>query len=100
MKEAFEFYCEGGCRGYTIVQLDTEIDANIIMKCPSCGHEHMRKMRGGKITGDRHDRAHHSDIVHLIEPTKAAFSKQPRLAELQKRKGLLAEVWGRVGGGP
>ena len=102
MKEPFEFYCEGGCRGYTILHLDIEIDECIIFKCPgpNCGHEHYRRMEKGQITTKRHSTMKDDNRVHLIEPTKAAFSKEARLGKLQKEKGFIGNLWGRMGGGP
>ena len=77
-KILWEFHCEGGCSGYTLIPIDEEIDADIIFVCPSCKHEHFRRMKGGKITGDRHSTYTDTSKVHRIEPTLAAFSTTPR----------------------
>lgn len=94
-KDPFEFYCSGGCRGYTIVHLDTDIDEDIIFQCPNCTHEHMRRMKGGKVTEARHNTTREDSRVHLLEVSKAAFSKEPRLGKLQEAKGFLGNLWGR-----
>src|SRR6266446_9889216 len=93
-REMFEFYCSGGCMGYTMFPIDISIDASIIMVCPNCKHEHYRKMRNGKITEDRHGITKDDQFVHRIEPTLAAFSKTQRMKE---EKGFLGGLWDRVG---
>jgi len=93
-REMFEFYCSGGCMGYTMFPIDVSIDASIIMVCPNCKHEHYRKMRNGKITEDRHGITKDDQFVHRIEPTLAAFSKTPRM---NKEKGFIGGLWDRVG---
>ena len=77
MKTTMEFYCSGGCKGYWIVRLRTDVDGNYIIVCPGCGHEHFRKIMGGVITGDRHSGS--VQITDRIVGTKSAFSKTPVL---------------------
>lgn len=93
----YEFYCSGGCLGYTLVPLDPEIDEDIIMVCPNCQHEHMRRMKGGQVTDLRHSTTRDDDRVHRIEPTKSAFSQKERLGALQKAKAFVGDLWGRNG---
>jgi len=91
----FEFLCSGGCGGYILIPLDDEIDADVIVVCPKCKHTHARRMRGGKITEGRHQTFHDNEIVHMIEPTMAAYSEKSRLRE----ETVLGSLWARVGGG-
>lgn len=88
-REYFEFHCSGGCSGYTMVPIDPEIDADIIFICPKCKHAHYRRMKGGKITEIRHAIEHESSLVHQIEPTLAAWSKERRKTMFQAMKELL-----------
>lgn len=88
-REMFEFYCSGGCRGYTMVPIDPEIDADIIFICPSCKHAHTRRMKGGKITEIRHSIEHDTPTVHQIEPTLAAYSPTSRKTMFQALKEIL-----------
>lgn len=90
----YEFFCEGGCKGWVIVQLDPEEVRNIIMVCPSCKHEHFRELKNGEITGVRHGSLRESSVVHKLEPPLAAFSKTQRLGHLEK-KGIIGQAWSR-----
>ena len=100
MREEFEFYCSGGCKGYTTFPIDVSIDANVILVCPNCKHEHFRKMKDGKITEDRHGVQKDDQFVHRIEPTMAAFSWTKQLKEHEKEdpKGHLSSLWNRMKG--
>lgn len=95
--DLYEFHCEGGCRGYILVPIDVDEQRDVIVKCPSCGHEHMRTMKDGQITGKRHSTSKDTETVHLIEPTMSAFSKEPRLKAMES-KGLLGDLWSRFAG--
>lgn len=76
MKATMEFYCSGGCRGYFVVRLRTEIDGNYTIVCPGCGHEHFRKIKGGIITNDRHQQFDKGYTERIVTP-KSAFNKEP-----------------------
>lgn len=78
MKATMEFYCQNGCRGYFLVRLRTDIDGNYTIVCPSCGHEHFRKIKGGVITGDRHNQFTKGYTERIVVP-KSAFSVEPVL---------------------
>jgi hypothetical protein len=96
-REMFEFYCEGGCKGFTVVPVDIEFDCDVIMVCPSCKHEHYRTVKDGKITSLRHATTKDDSKVHRLEPTLAAFSKTKQLKEQTKDdpKGFLSGLWDR-----
>lgn len=98
-RELFEFYCEGGCHGYTTIPIDVEFDCHIIMVCPGCKHEHFRAVKDGKITGDRHSTMKDDSKVHRLEPTLAAFSKTKQLKESEPAKndskGFISSLWDR-----
>lgn len=92
MKETFEFYCEGGCRGYTMVPLDPDEDRNIIFVCPKCKHEHYRRMKNGTISSDRHAFQKDNETVHKIEPLMSAYSEK-------QRKGFMDKLMESLGRG-
>lgn len=52
--ERQELHCHG-CNRYVQFDLNFEFDGNHVLLCPSCGHEHCRVVKDGKITGDRWD---------------------------------------------
>jgi len=95
--QPFEFFCSGNCRGYSVVQLDPEVEMDVIFKCPGCGHDHYRKQRGGKITEDRHSCTRDTETVHLVELPSAAFSKEPLLVKKKKELPYLGGVLSRIG---
>lgn len=105
MKELFEFYCSGGCRGYFRTKIRTSIDGDYVIVCPSCGHEHQRQISKGQISGDRH-----SNKAERILVPKSAFSKDPVMEHPKSgdegydsavRVGLTTKrwlLWGRFSG--
>lgn len=46
----FTCYCK---KKYIYVYLNTGVDGNYTIVCPTCGHEHHRTIKGGFITEDR-----------------------------------------------
>jgi hypothetical protein len=100
MRDLFEFYCSknnGGCGGFVTVPLDIDEERDIIMVCPNCKHEHYRGIRAGEITERRHGHTQDTSTVHRLEPTAAAYSREPRLKNLEAR-GPLGNLWARFGG--
>jgi hypothetical protein len=112
-KEPFEFYCND-CHGWFIVHLNTSIRGNFIIVCPNCEHEHPRTIEDGQMLErvDSNNRftdfdnnrynsktrvviRNHTKHKHdRIIPLKSAYSKKPRLHQLEKvRGGFLAESW-------
>lgn len=43
-----EFYC-GECKGYFVVRLNIELNHEVEIACPNCGHEHRRCIVDGLI---------------------------------------------------
>lgn len=41
------------CSKNFVALLDWSLDGNHVVECPHCGHEHLRKIKGGKVTGER-----------------------------------------------
>ena len=54
MIEKQELHCHN-CNKYVQFEIDMELNGNHVLTCPSCGHEHCRVVKDGKITGDRWD---------------------------------------------
>lgn len=98
-REWFEFHCANGCGGYFRLHLDTAEDRQVLMKCPSCQHEHQRYIYQGQVTDKiagrppRHGKQE-SDDVHVIEVPLSAFSRTPQLKALEE-KGFLGSLWSR-----
>jgi hypothetical protein len=63
----FVCYCE---KKYIYIWLNTGINGNYEIVCPTCGHVHYRSIKNGHITDDRY----HNGSVHKerIVPTKSA----------------------------
>lgn len=47
-----EIYCHE-CSKNFVAELDFSISGEYVIECPSCGHEHCRVIKDGKITGAR-----------------------------------------------
>jgi predicted RNA-binding Zn-ribbon protein involved in translation (DUF1610 family) len=47
-----ELWCHG-CNNYVQFELDMSKDGNHVFACPTCGHEHCRVVRRGRITSSR-----------------------------------------------
>lgn len=77
-RELFEFFCSGGCSGYFRTRLRTNIDGDYIIVCPKCGHEHLRKIKGGQITGDRHGTTEEKGAQRICVPL-SAYSEKPQV---------------------
>jgi len=54
MTERQEIYCHA-CGKYVQFDIDTSLNGNHILNCPSCGHEHCRVVTDGVITDGRWD---------------------------------------------
>lgn len=47
-----EMYCHA-CSKVFVAELDFDIDGEYVIECASCGHEHWRTIKDGKVTGAR-----------------------------------------------
>ena len=70
MTERQELYCHN-CGKYVQFDIDTELEGNHVLKCPVCGHEHCRVVRGGKITEDRWDSRNQT---YYVNPRNVSFT--------------------------
>ena len=52
--ERQELWCHD-CENYVQFDLDLSVDGNHVLECPSCGHEHCRVVKNGRITDIRWD---------------------------------------------
>lgn len=97
-REPYVFYCEGGCKAYILVNLDTELEGEHVMICPKCKHHHYRKVKDGQITDFRHSAG---DAVDTIEPMPSAvFESRDKALEAigigkQVRNPFLSALWRR-----
>lgn len=46
--------CHGCGRSFT-AELDMEINGQVEIDCPNCGHPHYRIVQGGRVTGERYN---------------------------------------------
>lgn len=95
-REPYVFYCEGGCKAYILVNLNTSLEGEHVMICPKCKHHHYRKVKGGEITDFRHSSG---DAVDTIEPMPSAvFETRESALEAMgmgknQRDPYLAGLW-------
>lgn len=68
-----EFYC-GECKGYFVVRLNIELNHEVEIACPNCGHEHRRCIVDGLIFEQGR---HTTQVKEKILVTKANYSKTP-----------------------
>lgn len=68
MIEKQELHCHN-CDKYVQFDLDMELDGYHVLTCPSCGHEHCRVVRNGKITGDRWDQRNGLPTIYINSST-------------------------------
>jgi hypothetical protein len=97
-REPYVFYCEGGCKQYVLVNINTSLDGEHVMVCPSCKHHHYRKIKNGVITDFRHSSG---DSADTIEPMPSAvFKTREEALEAmgigkQTRDPFIQELWRR-----
>jgi hypothetical protein len=91
-----EWYCTssgGGCGGYILCKINMSINGVVEMVCPNCGHKHQRVIENGVI---KEQGRFNSKPTQEICPTKAAWSKNPRLKASQQpsneRDGVVAQT--------
>lgn len=72
MIERQELHCHE-CDKYVQFDIDTSLNGNHVLRCPSCGHEHCRVVSNGIITGDRWDTR--NDIRHTISASSITFTQ-------------------------
>ena len=85
-----EFYC-GECSGYFLVRLNINLNHEIEVVCPNCGHEHRRCIVEGQIFEQGRFKVNSKEKVR---PTKASYAKEPlttkmRLSGSSKRDGSI-----------
>ena len=70
----FKCHCE---KPYIYVWLNTNMDGNYVVRCPTCGHEHYRTVKGGIISDDRH--SYSLNECDVLRPMPSAAQKTPRV---------------------
>lgn len=90
----FVCYC---AKKYIYVWLNTGINGNYEIVCPTCGHVHYRSIKNGHITDDRFSggNAHRERIV----PMPSAAQENPRaFGAIAKVKQMIASGHAPYGG--
>jgi len=97
-REPYVFYCEGSCKRYVLVNLDTDLEGEHVIICPKCHHKHFRKVKAGQITDFRHSCG---NTVDTIEPMPSAVFETREEAEAamglsrDESCSFLSSLWGR-----
>lgn len=68
-----EFYC-GECKGYIRVKLNIELNHEVEVVCPKCGHRHRRVIRDGQIFENGRFT---NEPKEEICPPMSAYQKEP-----------------------
>lgn len=70
--ERQELYCHN-CRKYVQFDVDLSLNGNHVIECPSCKHEHCRKIKDGIITEDRWD-SRNTDNSFYLNATNITYT--------------------------
>src|SRR5271157_5935671 len=73
-----EFYCSkigGGCEGYFLTYLRDNMNCNVTVECPNCGHHHFRVVKNGLVTNDRHNEKNGETII--LPGLKSTYRREP-----------------------
>ena len=96
-REPYVFYCEGGCQKYVLVNMNLALEGEHVMICPSCEHQHYRKVEKGQITDIRHGQGNRVDTIEPM-PSAVFESREAAVAALglttgKKRNSFLNRIW-------
>lgn len=75
-----EFYCAksgGGCGGYILVEINSELTCVVEVICPKCRHAHQRSINKGRIVEQGRYNINGKPQERLL-PLITAWSKHPR----------------------
>ena len=68
-----EIYCHE-CDKYFRVDFDRNKNGNHVVECPTCGHEHCRVIRNGRITSTRWDRRNRNIFIYVASTASYSLS--------------------------
>ena len=94
-RQKFEFYCSS-CGKYFDFKLNTSLDGNYRIHCPSCGHIHYRTVEKGRITDKRFPENDNKILIEDIKPMKSScrdIQQETYLDNVQSCKGFLSRLW-------
>ena len=98
-RKKFEFYCTE-CSKYFDFKLNTELNGNLRLHCPNCGHVHYRIFKNGEITERRFDNDPTSPLIEDIRPMRSSCrdyqtdtEKDCYFAEDVHAAGFLSRLW-------
>lgn len=74
-RRKFDFHCSE-CSTAFEFKLNTELNGNLRLHCPNCGHVHYRVFKNGEITETRFDNNPSSPLIEDIRPMKSAMKKK------------------------
>ena len=95
MRVKFEFHCQI-CYKYFDIKLNTTLNGNHRIHCPSCGHIHYRYVKDGKITEDRFTDKPNSILIDDIYPMKSScrdFQTETSEDCVQTGEGFMRRLW-------
>lgn len=103
MRKLFEFFCND-CNGWILINLNEGLRGNFLVECPECGRKHPRTLTdSGKVvvttteykvngkTQVKITRENYNNSGEVIVPMKSAYSKKPRLDEVESK--FTSELW-------
>ena len=92
MKIKVEFLCTE-CHKYFDFKLNIELNGNIRVHCPNCGHIHFRKILNGEITDTRFTENHESIFLEDLYPSKASCRDYQKEKPVPIERIPLKNLW-------
>lgn len=93
MRRREEFHCAvsgGGCDSYFLTYLSDSMTGAFIVECPGCGHHHMRQIKEGLVTSDRHSKR--LGEAEIIMGLKCTLRKTPWHDDPSFKRSLIRSV--------
>jgi len=85
-----DLWCHS-CKTNFIAIIDFTLDGNHQIECPKCGHIHYRKVKQGKVTGDRYDSDNHN--LHTAKVIRDLWKSTTTPIQTSTAKHFLREKW-------
>lgn len=80
------------CSRQFVAELDLDVEGDYIIECPFCGHQHYRKVIGGKITESRWGQDSSADRSRLLSP-RSVWKSSVIKAQTSTVSHFLRERW-------
>lgn len=71
--EKQELYCHN-CTKYVRFDIDLNVNANYLLVCPECGHQHYRRVVDGVITDERWGQDPSQEVITITATSTSATS--------------------------